>query len=275
MVKTKRCPNGTRKNKDGDCVKKEESKEKQKRCPRGTHKNKDGNCEQFNRTYESTPRTKYAKQFFKKEDIYLANKNFKSKESNPLLFQLSFHDVKQFKDYANLSKNPNLDCVYQALFSLGLREVKQAKKEAAYVNKFGKRGVMLSELKKYISTTFGIDAERVRSKVFRDMPETNVTNFLYETLNDNHATILFLNFEDYTGVTQYVHCIIAYRYNYDIIYFNPQGRGLDREHKVQSMNLLHLVPDVLSIQSALLFTIEDLDSPKKARHVDCQIGALG
>ena len=35
-----RCPNGTRKNKDGECVPKAE----RKRCPNGTRKNKDGEC---------------------------------------------------------------------------------------------------------------------------------------------------------------------------------------------------------------------------------------
>jgi len=43
-----RCPNGTRKNKDGDCIPKGPKPIKQvtkvKRCPNGTRKNKDGDC---------------------------------------------------------------------------------------------------------------------------------------------------------------------------------------------------------------------------------------
>jgi histone H3/H4 len=39
----KRCPNGTRKNKQGDCVAKSTAATK-KRCPNGTRKNKQGNC---------------------------------------------------------------------------------------------------------------------------------------------------------------------------------------------------------------------------------------
>ena len=49
--KQKRCPNGTRKNKQGDCVAKTEPKKsspepkpKKKRCPNGTRKNKQGDC---------------------------------------------------------------------------------------------------------------------------------------------------------------------------------------------------------------------------------------
>jgi len=43
-----RCPNGTRKNKQGDCIPKENIKSKlegpKKRCPNGTRKNKQGDC---------------------------------------------------------------------------------------------------------------------------------------------------------------------------------------------------------------------------------------
>ena len=44
MDKKKRCPKGTRRNKDGDCVSKNESTKKTKRCPKGTRKDKEGNC---------------------------------------------------------------------------------------------------------------------------------------------------------------------------------------------------------------------------------------
>jgi hypothetical protein len=41
----KRCPNGTRKNKAGDCVKNKETETKKtKRCPKGSRKNKAGDC---------------------------------------------------------------------------------------------------------------------------------------------------------------------------------------------------------------------------------------
>jgi len=50
--KKKRCPKGTRRNKNGDCVEfvekekegKEKEKEKMKRCPKGTRRNKNGDC---------------------------------------------------------------------------------------------------------------------------------------------------------------------------------------------------------------------------------------
>ena len=46
MDKKKRCPKGTRRNKEGVCVSKNESAKKttRKRCPKGTRRNKEGNC---------------------------------------------------------------------------------------------------------------------------------------------------------------------------------------------------------------------------------------
>jgi hypothetical protein len=40
----KRCPNGTRRNKNGDCVKKTDKDTSVKRCPKGTRRNKNGDC---------------------------------------------------------------------------------------------------------------------------------------------------------------------------------------------------------------------------------------
>ena len=46
MDKKKRCPKGTRRNKEGACVSKNVSanKTRTKRCPKGTRKDKEGNC---------------------------------------------------------------------------------------------------------------------------------------------------------------------------------------------------------------------------------------
>ena len=44
MDKKKRCPKGSRRNKDGNCVTKNSITKKTKRCPKGTRRNKEGNC---------------------------------------------------------------------------------------------------------------------------------------------------------------------------------------------------------------------------------------
>lgn len=62
-----RCPNGSRRNKQGDCVKKAQSVQKssatktqksptvkRKRCPNGTRRNKSGECVKKHSSYRST-----------------------------------------------------------------------------------------------------------------------------------------------------------------------------------------------------------------------------
>ena len=44
MDKKKRCPKGSRRNKDGNCVSKNSITKKTKRCPKGTRRDKNGNC---------------------------------------------------------------------------------------------------------------------------------------------------------------------------------------------------------------------------------------
>jgi len=111
-----RCPNGTRKNKQGVCEPKKAEPDKTetdkpKRCPNDTRKNKEV-CQP-----DATPRTKYACRF--KTPIYLSERD---------LFQIHFDTPEQFKKYTNLSKAPKLDCGYQSLFALDLLEVEHAKK---------------------------------------------------------------------------------------------------------------------------------------------------
>lgn len=50
-----RCPNGSRKNKQGNCVSNKE-KSKKKRCPNGSRKNKQGNCtKKYTKKLSKTP----------------------------------------------------------------------------------------------------------------------------------------------------------------------------------------------------------------------------
>ena len=139
-----RCPNGTRKNKLGVCEPKPDKSTQvpKKRCPNGTRKNKQGECEPKTFQGSKTPRTKYTCKFFKKQ-IYLSERE---------LFQIHFDTPDQFKEYANLSKSPKLDCGYQSLFALGLLEVEHAKKSAEEVNTKGKVGIFTNELKTFLST---------------------------------------------------------------------------------------------------------------------------
>ena len=56
MDKKKRCPKGSRRNKDGNCVSKNSITKKTKRCPKGSRRDKNGNC--VRKTKSSPPKSK-------------------------------------------------------------------------------------------------------------------------------------------------------------------------------------------------------------------------
>ena len=119
-----------------------EPETKSKRCPAGTKKNKQGICEPKEM---ATPRTNYTSKYFKKP-IYLSQSE---------LFQIHFDTPGQFVNYANLSTNPKLDCGYQSLFALGLLQAEHAKKSAEEVNTKGKVGIYTHELRQFFRINFG------------------------------------------------------------------------------------------------------------------------
>ncbi len=190
-----RCPNGTRKNKQGVCIPKTEPK----RCPNGTRKNKQGVCEP--KDTKATPRTKYACRF--KNPIYLSERE---------LFQIHFDTPDQFIQYTNLSKSPKLDCGYQSLFALGLLEVEHAKKSAEEVNTKGKVGIFTNELKTFFHINFGFKLEETIDVYNRRF----IKLFLEQNLANNHATMLLLQLEK-SG-----HYIVAYKYKDVVHLYDPQ-----------------------------------------------------
>ena len=210
-----RCPNGTRKNKQGECIKLDkmpnsnpDKPDKPKRCPNGTRKNK-GVCEP---KVMATPRTQYTCKYFKKP-IYLSQKE---------LFQIHFDTPDQFIKYTNLSKAPKLDCGYQSLFALGLLEAEHAKKSAEEVNTKGKVGIFTNELRSFFRLNFGFTpTERIQS-----LETYDATVFLESKLANNHATILLLLFEK-NG-----HYIVAYKYKDVVHFYDPQ---VNKHRTVDSM----------------------------------------
>jgi hypothetical protein len=183
---TKRCPNGSRKNKAGECIKYDnktkkkgkvssEKKGKVSSEKKGkTSSEKKGNVSSEKKGNVSsekkgrvssenpdinkytTPRTSYANRYFAdKNSIHLLN----IPDSAMNIFQVNYKDVSQFTSYQNLShvsQRPLIDCVFQSIFSLGLRNVSVAKRDSMSVNNFGKSGVEMGELKKYIKSAFNL-----------------------------------------------------------------------------------------------------------------------
>jgi hypothetical protein len=236
-AKLKRCPNGTRKNKKGDCEPTSVKPEPiPKRCPNGTKKNKQGVCVS-KLTKIATPRTKYSCRYFKKPIQMSKNE----------LFQIHFDKPDQFKKYVNLSKAPTLDCGYQSLFALGLLEVEHAKKSAEEVNRKGKFGIFTDELRTFFRINFGFT-----SKESIEAYNTNdAKNFLEALLENNYATILLLEFEK-NG-----HYIVSYKWKNKVYFYDPQQ---NKHIKVDKKNKFHFFkvkvdgPKVFtSIQKSLPF----------------------
>lgn len=208
----KRCPNGTRKNKQGVCEPKEPKTEpkpvpkdtkpvakvtKTKRCPNGTQKNKQGVCVP---NTPDTPRTTYSRRF--KQIVMSKNK----------MFQVHFDSPEQFTKYVNLSNAPKLDCGYQTLFALGLLNAKDAKKGAEEVNAKGTKGIHHNDIKMFLRTNFEFKpTETIISK-----KSWHAEKFLEDKLENNHATILLLQYE-WGG-----HYVIAYKYKNKIYFFDSQ-----------------------------------------------------
>ena len=229
-----RCPNGSRKNKHGDCVKTThadtsratkkikdlESTQTQtqtqklslkRRCPKGTRKNKEGKCistktELVNKQSVdmATPRTKYAKTYFSNKPIIMSDNHGPGEAK--VLFQVGFTTPKQFENYANLSERPKIDCFYQSLFSIGLIDVNKAKKNSEDVNTKGKIGVSTSAIKEYLEKSFELSSkEKIQyetlnipgdAKGFLNIKVQNetITQFFMDHLKNNHATIFTIQF---------------------------------------------------------------------------------
>lgn len=217
-----RCPNGTRKNKQGDCIPKPDKTAnnskpaKPKRCPNGTRKNKQGVCQPKSEPKAmATPRTQYACRF--KKPIYLSERD---------LFQIHFDTPDQFIQYTNLSKAPKLDCGYQSLFALGLLEVEHAKKSAEEVNTKGKIGIFTNELRTFFRINFGFTP----TETIHTYERRFIKLFLENNLANNHATMLLLKLEK-SG-----HFIVAYKYKDVVHFYDPQA---NKHRTVDSMTRVH------------------------------------
>ena len=240
-----RCPNGTRKNKQGDCIKKtmtnlelKPEPAKLTRCPNGTRKNKQGVCEPtLVKKHESTtkrcpnskknkgvcvpkteklktPRTKYSCRYFKKPIQMSKNE----------LFQIQFDKRDQFKKYVNLSKSPKLDCGYQSLFVLGLLEVEHAKKSAEEVNTKGKFGIFTDKLITFFRINFGFTSKESIETYNTD----NAKKFVEDHLENNYATILLLQF------AKNGHYIVGYKWENKVYFYDPQqNKHVQVEKKIK------------------------------------------
>jgi len=237
-----------------------------------------------------TPRTAFSKAYFTKP-VTLLNKYPEDSESvsqHKLLFQVSFTSPDQFVNYVNLSKNrPKIDCFYQSLFSIGLRDVNKAKMDSVEVDEKGERGVRVTDQKEYLAKVFGLrdgQIEYVNSGEIRDsnglftkrLGLERIRDVLKRKLKDNHTTPLALFFYKY-GKATFGHTIIAYKYRGTIYFFDPQQKGILDDKKIRSKTLTHLskYAENSYIGGFSYFMIDELPEPREPINLTCDIPYVG
>jgi len=290
-MKRTRCPNGSRKDKNGICVKKVlgETQITQERV-NGTCKNK-RECNKTTRkkrvsSDRQTPRSIYARKYFdnKKETIYLLDKIHD--DTKRVLFQVNYNDVEQFLNYENLHHNPKIDCFFQTIFSLGLQDVKNLKKYSRQVNKHGKSGVDSNNIKLFIKDAFGLtDDEPVEFSIYQMTNHANhskrssevISKKIHKKFNANlkngYATIIYVE-RLYNNNTKSGHYIVMYKYNNQIYFFDPQKKT---RKNVNGIFTSTNIQDVLIDRSGNIgyFTIDNLKSPKPLLNTTCPINYVG
>lgn len=293
-----RCPNGTHKNKSGECISVTEVQVKnttRKRCPKGTRKTKSGECASIDVVKKpktsiyspQTPRTKYEKTHFANKPIIMLDKLHPGDKT--AVFQVGFDNPKQFKDYTNLSKNPTIDCFYQSLFSLGLRKAETAKKDAAEINLKGIEGVSGHDIANYLTKSFDLKLPqkieyilldmKINDKLISDNKIANktITKFFQDNLKDNHASIftLRLYYEQYDKTIG--HALIVYKYKNKIYFFDPQHKGIRDDKLTNSRSLLNFIQYYYNplISRFAHFVVHNIDNPIYVKNTECPIPYTG
>ena len=171
---------------------------------------------------------------------------FKIRIEHPDLYEL-------FENYKNLSENPEIDCAFQVLFSLGLRDIKSSKRNSNVINKLGKYnkaiGVNVDDLNEYLEQIFGLRKNSLLSTYYHRFN----CNYFNVNLSDGISTILFLNFDTYS------HYVVVFKSGGMLFIFDPQKNIIfecqeieDYYPKINGFRVIHLNPDVTNEDKPLL-----------------------
>ena len=236
-----------------------------------------------------TPRSVYAMRYFadNKSRIHLLDKIGKNK-SKTIMFQVNYDDVEQFTNYQNLSSNPRVDCVFQSLFSLGLRDVELVKRDSLNVNTHGRKGVNKDEVILFIKTAFALSPEEdvteefmvlgnETPKLIREKPKLNdkIVKLFNKNLKNGYATTIAIAMRMSNGVTG-GHNIVVYKYDNQIYFFNPQGKSTYNPSRVvNSTNIYDLFNPTTWIMGLSYFEISNLKSPKPLVNTSCPMRYVG
>jgi hypothetical protein len=212
----------------------------------------------------NTPRRKYYKtNFYNNTPVILPNNR---------LFQISFGNPRQFTNYTQITSNILSECFIQTLFSLGLRNEKEGKKDVAKMKKKKSTGVAFVEAAKYFETIFGLMDGQIQyqedtfnfSEYLPDMDD-----FFGEWLENNYATIISLLFFNPQEKKNFGHFMILYKFNDTLFYFDPQMN-------VHFQDLSHLVyyyEEILNMEMIYYgyYTTKNIKQPIELKTNACPI----
>lgn len=188
---------------------------------------------------ENSPRAVYDKLVHSSQITMLGSEFgplFKIRIEHPDIFEL-------FENYKNLSENPKIDCVFQVLFSLGLREINISKRNSAVINKLGKYkksdGVEPRDLNEYLEQIFDLKRNSLLSTYYEGINR----GYLQNNLQDGLCTIIILNFDTHS------HCVVAFKLDRMMWLFDPQKTNKQGKHNIfEFIEIEDYYPDILGFQ---------------------------
>ena len=206
---------------------------KKKRCPNGTRRNSNGECVVYKTP--PTPRTKYTKTYHSEPVVLVGDSH---------LVQFRINNIEQFTKYKKITKYTKVECFIQTLFALGLRNRDQGMIDTINMDvqsrikkNEGKSliGVWWQEAEKFIENTFDLPKNSIKHKRQQTIGGVDVNNkeqqerllnkfsgYLAKNLGPNCATIITIDFKD--KEQSWGHFMIAYNHNKKITYFCPQTK---------------------------------------------------
>lgn len=228
----KRCPKGLHRNKAGECV----PKKSLKKSPKSPNPIKSSISPILSKSPKSsisrlesadTPRKVYVKTYLTHPVKLLGKKK---------LFQVSFPNPDQFINYKKItgSDQPENECFIQSLFSLGLRDRKEAKKDLGEIKLRTIGGVTFLNAAKYFEKSFGLNHGQIKHSWMKTRFEDN-TEFndhinvkLIRELRNNYATIITIHIKNNTKMDEpgLGHYMVAYKHDNILYYFDPQSKSL-------------------------------------------------
>jgi hypothetical protein len=205
-----------------------------------------------------TPRRVYYKTFYRNNTFLLPKP----------LFQISFKDPGQFELYTQITSKTGNECFIQTLFSLGLRDVKEGKKDVAKIKKTNVKGVQFHEAAKYFETSFGLQPGQIFYNEYEYTTMREMDDIFKQNLENNFATIFSLSFLNYNS-DLLGHFLIVYKLFDTLFYFDPQ---LNKHYKTLSQLVYEMEVDRnLNILAYGFYETKNITKPIELKNNYCPI----